>query len=298
MSRLANWKDVVDKFKHKFSTWNSRVLSVGKRLTLIKAVLGNLPTYYISLYKVPSAIERNLESMRNNFFIGGDLEDGKMTWVTWKKCLASKEHGGLGHGSIFALNIALMFKWIWRFRVSCEDLWIKATKHLTEKGIDILSLCKRKVGDKSSISVWDDDWCGDRPLKLQFPRVYALDDAKSYTVVERLKLLDWFSVFRRPPRGCDEILQYTALRACTSQVTLSSQKDGWIWSHGGSDDFFVASAHGFIDDVILDVDYVATRWNRLVPTKVNVFFWRLNLNRIPTRAKLDRRGIDIGSFCA
>ncbi|GKB66579.1 hypothetical protein Tco_0927991, partial [Tanacetum coccineum] len=233
MSRLANWKDVVDKFKHKLSTWNSHTLSVGGRLALIKVVLGNLPTYYMSLYKVPSAIERNLESMRNNFFIGGDLEDRKMTWVAWKKCLASKEHGGLGVGSIFALNRALMFKWIWRFMVTFEDLWIKvikniygnsgrigeasfpssasspwiailkATKHLTEKGIDLLSLCKRKVGDGSSISFWDDDWCGDRPLKLQFPRVYALDDAKSCTVVERLRLLDWFSVFRRPPRGGD-----------------------------------------------------------------------------------------------
>nr|GEY66539.1 RNA-directed DNA polymerase, eukaryota, reverse transcriptase zinc-binding domain protein [Tanacetum cinerariifolium] len=161
----------------------------------------------------------------------------------------------LGVGSIFALNRALMFKWIWRFRVSCEDMWIKVTKHLTEKSINLLSLCKRKVGDGSSISFWDDDWCGDRPLKLQFPRVYALDDAKSCTVVERLRLLDWFLVFRRPPRG----------------------------------------ARGFIDDVILDVDYVATGWNRLVHAKVNVFFWRLNLNKIPTRVNVDKRGVDIGS---
>ncbi|GKC31545.1 RNA-directed DNA polymerase, eukaryota, reverse transcriptase zinc-binding domain protein [Tanacetum coccineum] len=129
---------------------------------------------------------------------------------------------------------------------------------------------------------------------MQFPRVYAFDDAKLCSVVVRLRLLDLFSVFRRPPRGGDEILQYTALRACTSQVTLSSQKDGWIGSHGGSDGFSVASARGFIDDVILDVDYVATRWNRLVPAKVNVFFWRLNLNMIPTKVNLDRRCIDIG----
>nr|GEZ60989.1 RNA-directed DNA polymerase, eukaryota, reverse transcriptase zinc-binding domain protein [Tanacetum cinerariifolium] len=95
---------------------------------------------------------------------------------------------------------------------SASSTWIAilmATKHLTEKGIDLLSMCKRKV-------------------------------------------------------------------------TLSSYNDGWIWSHGGSDGFSVASARGLIDDVILDVDYVSTRWNRLVPAKVNVFFWRLNLNRIPT----------------
>ncbi|GKF33335.1 RNA-directed DNA polymerase, eukaryota, reverse transcriptase zinc-binding domain protein [Tanacetum coccineum] len=59
--------------------------------------------------------------------------------------------------------------------------------------------------------------------------------------------------------------------------------------------FSVASARGFIDDVILDVDFVTTRWNRLVPAKVNVFFWRLNLNRIPTRVNPDTKGIDIGS---
>nr|GEV58141.1 RNA-directed DNA polymerase, eukaryota, reverse transcriptase zinc-binding domain protein [Tanacetum cinerariifolium] len=227
---------------------------LGGRLTLSKAVLGNLPTYYMSLYKIPSAIERNLESMRNNFFIGGDLEDKKITRVAWKKCLASKEHCGLGVGSIFALNRTL---------ISASSPWIailKATKHLTEKGIDLLSLCKRKVGHGSLISFWDDDWCGDGPLKLQFPRVYALDDAKSCIVVKRLRLLDWLSVFRWPLRG------------------------------GGSDGFSVASARGFIDDMILDVDYVATRWNRLDHAKVNVFFWRLNLKRIPTIVNLDRRG--------
>ncbi|GJW85353.1 RNA-directed DNA polymerase, eukaryota [Tanacetum coccineum] len=37
------------------------------------------------------------------------------------------------------------------------------------------------------------------------------------------------------------------------------------------------------------------RWNRLVPARVNVFFWRLNVNRIPTRVNLDMRSIDIGS---
>ena len=37
----------------------------------------------------------------------------------------------------------------------------------------------------------------------------------------------------------------------------------------------------------------------MVPAKVNVFVWRLMLNRIPTKVNLDRRGIDCGSIrCA
>ncbi|GJX68159.1 hypothetical protein Tco_0303886, partial [Tanacetum coccineum] len=169
LASILGYEDVVDKFKHKLSTWNSRILSVG------------------------------------------DLEDRKMTWVAWKKCLASKEHGGWVVIKNTHRNSGRIGKA--SFPSSASSPWIvilKATKHLMEKGIDLLSLCKRKVGDESLISFWDDDWCGDRPLKLQFPRVYALDDVKSCTVVERLRLLDWFSVFRRPPRGGDEILQYTA----------------------------------------------------------------------------------------
>ncbi|GKD13922.1 RNA-directed DNA polymerase, eukaryota, reverse transcriptase zinc-binding domain protein [Tanacetum coccineum] len=158
--------DVVDKFKHKLSTWNSHTLSVGGRLALIKVVLGNLPTYYMSLYKVSSAIERNLESMRNNFFIGGDLEDKTMTWVAWLEkslvgwVLVIKNIYG-NSGRIVEAS----------FPSYGSSPWIailKATKHLAKKGIDLLSLCKRKVEDGSSISFWDDDWCGDRPLKLQF----------------------------------------------------------------------------------------------------------------------------------
>ncbi|GKB52092.1 hypothetical protein Tco_0902845 [Tanacetum coccineum] len=195
----------------------------GGRLALIKAVLENLPTYYMLLYKVLISIERNLESMRNNFFIGGDLEGRKMTLVAWKKCLASKELGGYCVGSIFALNKALMFKWIWRFKVTSEDLWTKDIKNIYgDSGRVREASFPSFVRDGSSISFWVNDWFGDRPLKLQFPRVYALDDAKSCTVAERIRILDWLSAFRRPPRVDDELFHYTTLSLYSSGYALIS----------------------------------------------------------------------------
>lgn len=41
--------------------------------------------------------------------------------------------------------------------------------------------------------------------------------------------LDWFSAFRRPPRGGEEIHQYSLLRVYTDHITLISQQDDWIW---------------------------------------------------------------------
>nr|GEU68220.1 RNA-directed DNA polymerase, eukaryota [Tanacetum cinerariifolium] len=57
-----------------------------------------------------------------------------------------------------------------------------------------------------------------------------------------------------------------------------------------------ASARTLIDSSTLDVDPKATRWNRFIPNKVNVFIWRLMLNKLPTRVNLDMRDIDVGSL--
>nr|GEY42616.1 hypothetical protein [Tanacetum cinerariifolium] len=43
-SRCVNWNVIIRKFSTKLSSWKARLLSVGGRLSLTKAVLGNLPT--------------------------------------------------------------------------------------------------------------------------------------------------------------------------------------------------------------------------------------------------------------
>ncbi|GKE20145.1 RNA-directed DNA polymerase, eukaryota, reverse transcriptase zinc-binding domain protein, partial [Tanacetum coccineum] len=122
--------------------------------------------------------------------------------------LATNAMDGLGIGSIYALNASLLFKWIWQFRCSPNDLWVKVIKeiheidggigrgrlvkssqspwnaivrsvhHLQSKGIHLLSACYRSVGDGNNIIFWDETLCGDRPLKEWFHRVYALDGNK------------------------------------------------------------------------------------------------------------------------
>lgn len=62
MSRISNSKGVIDKFKQKLTSWKANSLSVGGGLILIKEVFGNSPTYYMSLYKIMSTVERVLES--------------------------------------------------------------------------------------------------------------------------------------------------------------------------------------------------------------------------------------------
>ena len=88
----------------------------------------------------------------------------------------------------------------------------------------------------------------------------------------------------------------SALPEILATVIISDQRGRWSWSLDGSGRFSVASARNYIDSKTLVVDHSATRWNSLVPIKVNIFTWWLTLNKIPTRDNLDKRGIDIHSL--
>ncbi|GJZ15913.1 RNA-directed DNA polymerase, eukaryota [Tanacetum coccineum] len=326
MTRCANWSVIIKKFSSKLASWKARLLSVGGRLSLIKSVLGHLPTYYMSIYLMPISIQKKLESIRNNFFLGGDVEEKKMTWVRWKKCLASKDLGGLGIGSIFGLNIGLLFKWIWRFFHCSSDLWarvikiiygpcggindtpgnrlshstwggiLSSIKRIKQKGIDLLFYCVRKIGDGTSTRFWEDTWCEDQPLKITFPCIYRLDTDKDCFIINQISLQDLCSSFRRQPHGGAEMTQFLKIQAKIENVVLSDQGDTWKWSVGSATCFSVASVHYLIDSKTLDTALNATRWLRNIPIKVNILIWRLMLNKLPSRVNLDRKSIDVGSI--
>ncbi|GJW70043.1 RNA-directed DNA polymerase, eukaryota [Tanacetum coccineum] len=128
MSRKQAWKEVVDKVLSRLSRWKMKLLSIGGRLTLLKSVLGSMPIFHMSIFKVPSSILKSLESIRSRFFNGQDPKSNKASWVKWNKVLTPKDKGGLGVSSLFALNRGLMLKWVWRFYSQKCSLWTKVIK--------------------------------------------------------------------------------------------------------------------------------------------------------------------------
>ena len=88
MNRVCSWKPVVDKFLGKLSGWKAKLLSIGGRLALLKAVLGSLTTYFMSIFKVPSTVLKNLEALSAKFFWGADVGERKAHWVAWDTIIA------------------------------------------------------------------------------------------------------------------------------------------------------------------------------------------------------------------
>ncbi|GJT91986.1 RNA-directed DNA polymerase, eukaryota [Tanacetum coccineum] len=104
MSRKQAWKEVVDKVLSRLSRWKMKLLSIGGRLTLLKSVLGSMPIFHMSIFKVPSSILKSLESIRSRFFNGQDPKSNKASWVKWNKVLTPKDKGGLGVNLVCPFN--------------------------------------------------------------------------------------------------------------------------------------------------------------------------------------------------
>ncbi|GJU61055.1 RNA-directed DNA polymerase, eukaryota [Tanacetum coccineum] len=51
-----------------------------------------------------------------------------------------------------------------------------------------------------------------------------------------------------------------------------------------------------IDDSILPKEEVATRWVKVMPIKINVFAWRVRLDKLPNWLNLSLKGIDISTI--
>ncbi|GKE25892.1 hypothetical protein Tco_1441276, partial [Tanacetum coccineum] len=277
MSRVQAWTEVVDRVKSRLSKWKMKALSIGGRLTLLKSVLGSMPIFHMSIFRVPLSVLCTLESICSHFFKGQD----------------PKEKGGLGVSNLYALNRGLMFKWMCRFYTQNTSLWVRVIKAihgddgkvggyvkdgakscwlsivnelntLKNKGINLLDFLYVKLGNGDKTAFWEDRWIEGSALKTRYPRLFNLETCKSITVSMKLAQPGLGDSFRRTLRGGN-------------------------WALESSGDFLVASVRKAIDDKLLPEVDSKTRWIKYVPIKVNVHAWKVKTDSLPTRFNISRR---------
>ncbi|KAL4556315.1 hypothetical protein LXL04_038962 [Taraxacum kok-saghyz] len=142
--------------------------------------------------------------------------------------MASNERGGLGIGSLVGFNLALMLKWKCRFFQGSRLLWVRvlntlygvsggffhhrcsaagdspwsrllaADAKLHTTGVVPTDAWKRCVGNGRETRFWDDCWIGNRPLRMVFPRLVALDVDPTCMVADRWFDGGWRWQWQRP----------------------------------------------------------------------------------------------------
>ncbi|GKC45759.1 hypothetical protein Tco_1063481, partial [Tanacetum coccineum] len=156
----------------------------------------------------------------------------------WNKVLTTKDKGGLGVSSLFALNRGLMLKRVWRFYYQKCSLWTKVIKAiygedgnlnkdvsggvrtcwtsivhevrvLQGRGINVADYIRLKLGTGENTRFWVDKWYEGGVIKELFP--FALELNKNATVSSKLNASSLVNSFRRKARSGIEEMQLNSL---------------------------------------------------------------------------------------
>ena len=64
---LSIWNPILEKMKRRLVVWKRLNLSKGGKVTLIKSSLSSLPTYFLSLLRIPRNVANRMEKLQRDF---------------------------------------------------------------------------------------------------------------------------------------------------------------------------------------------------------------------------------------
>ena len=76
---------------------------------MIKAVIQSIPTYLMSVFKMPVSLCKEIETMIRKFW-WDQANSKKIHWVKWSLLCSSKSVGGMAFREIQKFNNALLAK--------------------------------------------------------------------------------------------------------------------------------------------------------------------------------------------
>lgn len=84
--------------------WKTKFFSSAGREILIKAVVQAVPTYTMSVFRLPTTLIHDLQSLVSNFWWGGAGSTRKIHWAKWEQLIKPKSDGSLGFWDLECFN--------------------------------------------------------------------------------------------------------------------------------------------------------------------------------------------------
>ncbi|KAI8543503.1 hypothetical protein RHMOL_Rhmol08G0223300 [Rhododendron molle] len=325
--RIKTWDPILEKMEKRLNVWRRRINSSGGRLTLINSSFSHLPTYFMSIFKMPLAVANAMEKLQRQFFWGDTADKKKLHLVKWETIAKKKEFGGLGVRRMMQQNLALLSRWWWRFNKDKNSLWVKVIRgkyyvsleawlpylpragHVTNIWRDICSLgdphssfgsiliegLRIQVNYGKDTSFWNDIWLGDRTLKEAFPRLFLVSSQKEdmvSTVKGDAGDEHWNLSFRKTLRVRENQLLDDLLQRLQSVILDQSKEDVLQWKWSTDKQFTVKSIYNQWEQVDQNRNQVlGSLWKNLCPPKVEIFSWLAVQEKVATRSALSRRNM-------
>lgn len=108
------WNLIIERMEKKLNKWKGNLLSLGGRLTLLKASLSTLRLYYLSIFPIPRGVADKIIKIQRQFLWCGTFGKKYLALAPRNLVKFPKALGGLGVGDLLHKNLGLLCKWIWR----------------------------------------------------------------------------------------------------------------------------------------------------------------------------------------
>ena len=121
-SKTDVFAKVKERVARKLSGWKEKLLSMGGRKILIKAVVQAIPTYTTNCFLLPKSLYDEIEGMMRRFWWGQREQESRITRINWKKLCKSKLEGGMGFRNLPTFNLTMLVKQGWRLLSNPQSL--------------------------------------------------------------------------------------------------------------------------------------------------------------------------------
>ncbi|KAL5581946.1 hypothetical protein UlMin_014388 [Ulmus minor] len=312
---------LVECLDSKLAGWKARLLSKASRLTLIKSVALSLPLYAMHTAKIPKAICDKLDARIRRFWWGSKDDNPRpLCLKAWDDICIPKAFGGLGLRRMSQMNEAILAKWGWDFLTGKASLCLsflqgKYLRSASFRSVEashsdspfwkavihsrstlLRGACFR-IGDGSSINIWEDPWV---PRCQEFKPQARLGQIGAACMVKYLispsrqwdtpKVLSMFH-----PSDANAILSI--------HLAIRPDKDQWCWLPADSGKFsarsfyLFANNHSFPNASNIPKKVWLSLWNANILPRHKILWWQILSNCLPTRTRIQRCLPDIDTQC-
>ncbi|GJZ50174.1 hypothetical protein Tco_0604364 [Tanacetum coccineum] len=122
-----------------------------------------------------------------------------------------------------------------------------------------------------------------------YNRLYRLDINKDCLIKDKIDNGIWNWNWSRTNLGSRNHAYFRDMLNEIGDVNIEVAEDTCYWSLGSNGVYTVKEARQIIDLKTLPSLDLQTTWDKVLPRKVNIFLWRMSLDRLPHRLNLSSR---------